>query len=97
VTHATGSPATGPHQHHLHHPSTHVPPAGIDHQPACRASSQEDQDLRLPFNGTSGDVVTVHGSVCAVIGLTVVNGKIAALGVLAGPERLRLPGVEVLN
>lgn len=70
--------------------------ASITSQPAVRAAKRITI-YGCRINGTAGDVVTVHGSVCAVIGFTVVNGKIAALGVFAGPERLRLPGVEVLN
>jgi RNA polymerase sigma-70 factor (ECF subfamily) len=48
-------------------------------------------------NGAAGVVVTVHGRPFAIMGFTVVDGKILEIDALADPERVRRIAASVLG
>ncbi|GAA3935915.1 RNA polymerase sigma factor SigJ [Actinomadura viridis] len=49
------------------------------------------------INGAAGVVVTPHGRPVAVMGFTVTDGRVAAIDVIADPDRLRLLDLTVLD
>ena len=65
----------------------HGPAAVVDH--GLRIHDPAALLRPVLVNGAAGAVVILHGQPVAVVGITVSRGKVAAIDIIADPERLR--------